>query len=132
MFDYSQFNLWAVLVAALVSFVIGGLWYGPLFGKAWMKAWGLSEEDLQKGHPALVYGGAFVLQVIAAWALAMLAAGQGWHVGLHWGLIAGVCFAVTANGTDYLFERRSLNLFWLNGGYKVVNFAVMGAIIGAW
>ncbi len=132
MFDYSEFNLWAVLVAALVSFFIGGLWYGPLFGKAWMGGAGVTEKDMQKGHPAFVYGGALVLQVIAAWALAMLAAGQGWHTGLHWGLIAGICFAITAMGTDYLFERRSLKLFWVNGGYKLVNFAVMGVIIGAW
>ena len=66
-----------------------------------------------------------------AWALAMLIGDAGWAWGLHWGLFGGICFAITANGVDYLFERASLKLFWVNGGYKLVSFAVMGTIIGA-
>ncbi|MEM9300898.1 MAG: DUF1761 domain-containing protein [Pseudomonadota bacterium] len=130
MFDYSSFNLWAVIGAAAATFVIGGIWYGPLFGKAWMRGWGFTEADLQKGHPALVFGGAFALMLIAAGALAMLIGDGGAHVGLHWGLMSRIGFAVTSNGVDYLFERRSLLLFAVNGGYKFVSFAVMGLIIG--
>ena len=132
MFDYTAFNIWAVLVAAGASFVLGGLWYGPLFGKAWMDAAGVTEAEVQQGHPGFVYGGALVLQIIAAWVISMLAAGQGWHTGLHWGLMLGLGIAVTSHGVDVLFESRPLKLFLVNGGYKFVNYAVMGIIIGAW
>ena len=55
-------NLTAVLVAAVAAFVLGGIWYGPLFGKTWQAHVGLSDEDLKsKGHPAVIMGLAFLL-----------------------------------------------------------------------
>ncbi len=132
MFDYESFNVWAVLVAAVSSFIIGGLWYGPLLGKAWMEASGMTEEKMQQGHPGMVYGGALALQLVAAWVIAMLAAGQDWQTGLHWGLMLGIGVAATSHGVDCLFEQKPLKLFLVNGGYKIVNYAVMGLIIGAW
>ncbi|MGB4971685.1 MAG: DUF1761 domain-containing protein, partial [Cyclobacteriaceae bacterium] len=50
-------NYWAILVSALSTFLIGGLWYSPaVFGKAWMKENGLTEEDLKKGNMAKIFG----------------------------------------------------------------------------
>ena len=43
-------NLLAILVAAATGFLIGGLWYGPLFGKAWMAEHGFTEEQLRGGN----------------------------------------------------------------------------------
>ena len=43
-------NLLAILVAAATGFLIGGLWYGPLFGKAWMAEHGFTEEQLRAGN----------------------------------------------------------------------------------
>ncbi len=34
-FEFSDISLWAVLIAALVPFIVGFLWYGPLVGKPW-------------------------------------------------------------------------------------------------
>ena len=31
-------NLLAVFLGALAFFVVGALWYGPLFGKTWQRA----------------------------------------------------------------------------------------------
>ena len=45
MLDLSGLNWLAILVATVAAFVLGGLWYGPLFGKAWMAALGKTEED---------------------------------------------------------------------------------------
>ena len=44
MFDANFFI--AVIVATIVSFVVGGIWYGPAFGKAWMAALGKTEADM--------------------------------------------------------------------------------------
>ncbi len=47
-----ELNYLAILVAAFVQFVIGGLWYSPLlFGKHWMKIMGVNHlpiEEIQK------------------------------------------------------------------------------------
>lgn len=51
--DAVQFNVPAVIVAALSSFLIGGLWYSPiLFAKSWMAEAGLSEAQARQGSPA--------------------------------------------------------------------------------
>lgn len=65
-------NWLAVLVAAVVTFVLGGLWYGPLFGKVWRTAEGQTEpQPGHQKHPAFVYGLSFVLMLIAAAVLAV-------------------------------------------------------------
>jgi Protein of unknown function (DUF1761) len=51
-------SLLAVVLAAASAFVVGGLWYGPLFLKTWQREAGVSETDMQKRHPAYVFGGA--------------------------------------------------------------------------
>ena len=42
-------NYWAVLVAALFTFVLGFLWYGPLFGRTWLRLVGLNPESMKPG-----------------------------------------------------------------------------------
>jgi hypothetical protein len=48
-------NLLAILVAAATGFLIGGLWYGPLFGKAWMAEHGFTEEQMRGGNMLKIY-----------------------------------------------------------------------------
>ena len=130
----ASINYWAVLVAALASFLVGGLWYSPLlFHRPWMQAAALTEEQLRTGNPGLIFGVSFVLQLIAAFVLAMfLGAAADLAFGLTAGLMVGVAWVATAFGVVYLFERRPLRLFWINAGYQVVVYDVMGAILGAW
>jgi len=62
----------AVLVSAVATFVLGGVWYGPLFGRALRAAEGQVEpQPGRQKHPAIVYGLSFVLMLIAAAALAI-------------------------------------------------------------
>jgi hypothetical protein len=125
-------NWLAVLVATVVTFVLGGVWYGPLFGRAWRSAEGQSEpQPGRQKHPALVYGLSFVLMLIAAMALAV-AIGPDPNVAgsMGFGLIVGVGWVATSFGVNYLFAGRRLALFAVDAGYNVVLFALMGAIIG--
>ena len=57
-------NWLALVAAALSTLVVGFLWYGPLFGKAWMKETGITEEQAQKGMP-LRFGLSVVLAFVA-------------------------------------------------------------------
>lgn len=127
-------NPWAVLAAAVSTFVIGGLWYSPvLFARPWMEAASLTEAQVKAGSPARIFGGAFVLALVMSANLAAFLAGPRDVVwGMTAGALAGVGWVSTALGTIYLFERRPLKLFLVNAGYQVVSFVVMGAILGAW
>ena len=44
--DISQLNWLAILVATVAAFALGGVWYGPVFGKAWQRLVGISDEDI--------------------------------------------------------------------------------------
>lgn len=126
-------NLTAALVAAVAAFVLGGIWYGPLFGKSWQAHAGLSDEDLKsKGHPAVIMGLAFLLTFIQAIMLsAIVPAGGDIEVAVIYALFVGIGFVATAFGVNYLFSRHSRALFGIDGGFNVLQFALMGGIIGA-
>ncbi|HLU06299.1 MAG TPA: DUF1761 domain-containing protein [Woeseiaceae bacterium] len=126
-------NWLAVFLAAGTAFLIGAAWYSrKVFGNAWMMEVGLTEESLSRGNFKLIFGGTFVLQLVAATALAFfLGSGSDWLIGLQAGLLVAVCWIATAYGITYFFEQRSLRLYLINAGYYLVLFAAMGAIIGA-
>ncbi len=131
--DPSNVDYVAVVVAAVSSFLIGGLWYSPiLFARAWMREAGLTEEQL-KGKVGAVFGGAFVLSLVVAINLAFFLgknAGVAWGAGA--GALAGIGWATASLATVFLFERRSFTLIVIDGGYLAVSYTVMGAVIGAW
>jgi len=124
----------AVVVATIVAFAVGGLWYSTaLFGSAWLEEVGLTEEAVNNANMPKTFGGTFGLQFLAVTALAVLiGTDSSWHSGLYSGLLIGVFWVATAYGITYLFEQRSMRLFLINAGYNVVLFAIVGTIIGAW
>jgi hypothetical protein len=127
-------NFLAALVAAVSTFLVGGLWYSPiLFAKPWMELNGMKEADLKSGT-ARIFGGSFVLALVGATNLAFfLADGKADVVwGMAAGALAGIGWVSTSFGVTYLFERRPLKLFFINAGYHAVSFVIMGAILGAW
>jgi hypothetical protein len=129
-----EINLWAVLVAALSSFLLGGLWYSPLlFGKAWQREVGLSDEALAQANMARIFGLSFVLSLVAAFVFALfLGPRPPVALGLGAGASAGSCWVASRFGINYLFSRRSLKLFAIDGGYHTLQFTVIGVILALW
>jgi uncharacterized protein DUF1761 len=126
-----EVNYLAVLLAALSAFLLGGLWYSLLFAKPWAALTGQSEERLKSGNPAIVFGGAFLLNLIAAFVLAMFIGPMGIKFATLAGLAVGLCWVAVSLGVNYLFERRPFGLWLINGGYFTLQYVAMGAIIGA-
>jgi hypothetical protein len=121
-------SLVATLVATIAGFVLGALWYGPLFGKLWRSAVGLTPEDLQRNtNPAKTYGMTFVLGFIASYAFGLyVGPNPGRAFAITVGAGAGVFWVATSLATNYLFEGRSTTLIAINGGYHAVRFALIG------
>ena len=133
--DFSTINFFAVFVAALSTFLLGGLWYSPmLFGKAWMRANNFSDDDLQKFSKARMFGWSFVFSLVMALNLAMFLAGPDTNV--NWGMaaggLAGFGWGAMAIAIVGVFENKSWAYILINGGYMTLAFVIMGAIIGAW
>lgn len=128
-------HFFAVLVATVSTFLLGGIWYAPaVFGRAWMRECGFTEETLkQKGGMGRIFAGSFVLQLVIALNLAAFIGDKATvGFGVFAGAAAGIGWVAAAYGVTCLFERRSLQLFLINAGYHAVAFTMMGAILGAW
>jgi len=125
----------AVLVCAVLSLVIGALWWSPLlFAKAWQKENGLTGEQIAGANPLKSFGLTFVLALIMSYNLAFFLAAPGttWQWGVIAGLLAGVGWVVAMFIVIALFEQRSWKYMAINCGYIAVYFAVIGFILGIW
>lgn len=128
----SDVSLLGVVIAALVAFVVGGLWYGPVFGRAWVAANGFTEEFLNTRKMGLVFGVSFLCSLVAAFVLAMfIGPDAGATFGAVAGFLAGAGWVAMLTGIQYLFEKRSMKLFLVNAMYSILTLTAMGAILGA-
>ena len=133
--DFSKINYFAVLAAALSTFVLGGLWYSPLlFGKAWMRSNSFSESDVATFSKARMFGLSFLFALVMSLNLSMFLAAPGTNVtwGIAAGALTGVGWVAMAIAVIGVFENKSWGYIAINGGYMIVAFVVMGAILGAW
>ena len=126
-----EINYLAVFAAALSSFLLGGVWYAVLFKKAHSELAGITHEQAQKNLPT-VFGGAFALGLLGALAFAFFIGPVGVAEATMYGFTAGLCWVAGSFGINYLFERRPLKLFLINGGYHTLQYTLIGLILGAW
>ncbi len=133
-----QINYLAVIVAALVTFAIGALWYSPmLFGNHWMKAQGWDESEAvrlkQSAGPA--YGVSLVCYLVMAVALSLLIARLGLgsvESAVKLGLLVGLGFFATVGLTAHMFSERRFSLYLIDTGYQVIYVLVMTFILTLW
>jgi MFS family permease len=126
-------NWLAVLVAALSSFLLGGIWYSALFAKAWQAAAGVSDEAMRGGNKPAMFAGAFALSLIQSVVFAFFEGPSATIVfGAAIGFAAGLCWVSAGIAMTYIFEKRSLKLLAINGGYATLQFTLIGTILGAW
>lgn len=129
-----EVNYLAVLVATVVTMILGFLWYSPiLFGQAWAKKRNVKMEEMSGGGP-LTYiltaltalGGSFILALLLT-----LGDETTWLTGLGVGALIGLSISLKI-GMNYLFENAKLPLYFITVGYHLVAYLIGGIIIGAW
>jgi len=128
-----QLNLVAVVVAALSSFLLGGLWYSKvLFGPTWQRLAGDTRKK-EEGHPARVFGLSFVFALIAALAYAwLMPPAADVAVAVKQGLLVGAGVVAASFGINYQFANRGAALWLIDGGYHTLQFLIYGLILGLW
>lgn len=141
----TQVNYLAVIVAAIVIFLLGGLWYSPvLFAKRWIALQGRTEEqmraDAARSNMPVMYLMAFITALIIAWAMAVLAnafppqaaGGDGVMRGVKLGLFCWFGFVLPTTFATSLFSMKPRQLWLIDAGYNLVSFVIAGAIILGW
>lgn len=140
---YPAINWLAILVAAIVIFALGGLWYSPiLFAKRWIALQGRTEEQMRAqaatANMPLLYASAFVTALLVAWAMAMVFA----HIAndmpmnaAHGALLGAVLWLGFAASTSYataLFSGKPRQLWLIDSAYNLVSFVLAGIILAVW
>jgi hypothetical protein len=125
----------AVIVAAIAQYVLGFLWYGPLFGKTWRSLMGVKEQSMSGAGMGKTLVWSFIGSLVTAGVLRKLATMVGaltLGAGVALGAMVWLGFVATVTLAIVLYEKRSVNLYILNNAYQLVSLVVMGAIVAAW
>ncbi|HWG57661.1 MAG TPA: DUF1761 domain-containing protein [Candidatus Acidoferrales bacterium] len=127
-------NYAAVIVAAIVYWLLAALWYGLIFSKQWKaleSAAGAHYQSPNLSNSVISYIlgllTAYILAQICAWRMANTAAR-----GAAIGILLWIGFVGPVTLTTFMYEGRSLRLFALDEFYPLFGLALMGAILGAW
>ena len=132
-------NYLVVLISAVISFIIGGLWYSPiLFGNAWMKSGGFNQKDIEaakkKGMGKLYLTG-FIGTLLMAFVLAhfvqYLSAGT-FIEGMQAGFWIWIGFIVPILIGSVLWESKPIKFYLINVLYHLVSLLIMAGILASW
>ena len=138
-----QVSIAAVLVAVVVNFILGFIWFTPLFGKAWAKEMGMDPNEkpdrgvMMKGMLFMVIGNflfAFVLaHDIAAWGFVPGTSDMG-PIGiiLNSSIFTWLGFYVPGRLGATVWEKRSWKLTAINSGYDLASLFVVAGILVYW
>ena len=130
---FGAVNWIAVLIGTVFNMVLGTLWYGPLFGKMWLKIIGKKREELQSN--AVMYLLPLVMALVSSYILAVLIEGLGitiwWH-GLVMGVVIWLGIGATATFTTGTFEESPRGAWLLFTLYYLIVYAVEGIVFAVW
>jgi hypothetical protein len=126
---------WAIIIAAVVKFLIGWAWYAPpVLGKRWAELSGQKMDgDMSAMAPAMVVQ--IVGDLVMAYILARFIVHYGdpsLVSGVIVGFMAWLGFVATLMVASMFYEKKPGELIAINAGYQLVGILVMGAIIGWW
>jgi len=129
-------NWLAILVAAIVHWLLGAVWF-TAFSKPWTAGLRMPKEELDAAmaHPNFwPYVIALLCNLILAFVIArLLAIGETYTLvrGFRIGILVGLAAAV-AMATDLVFELMGQTFIVISAGYPLVGCILMGIILGAW
>jgi len=136
-----EINIWAVLVCAVLSMVVGSIWYGPLFGKKWIEITGADMSDLEKRKEMMkgvwkLYLTQFILTLFQVYVLAYFIKGWAEVSGVTNALWIWAAFIMPTVAGASMWNNDSAKISWarflIQGGYQLILFIMFGLILGLW
>lgn len=136
-------NYLAIGVAVVANFILGSIWYMPLFGKLWAKEKGYDPEEkpessgMMRGMFFMVIGNFLLAWVlahnIAAWSFVPGIKDMG-QLGnaLNTAFFTWLGFYFPGNLGATVWEKKSWTLFFIDGGYHLASLLVVAGILVYW
>jgi hypothetical protein len=134
----SSINYLAVLVTAVIFWVLGSVWFGALFGKSWMAELEKHGTKIEKPSTRIM-----VLKSTLTFLMnLLLVIGVGFFVhymslstvigAFKLGLLIGISFSFTTLLIAYTWENKSLKLLLLDFGYTFFGIIISSIILTLW
>jgi hypothetical protein len=133
-------NMMAILVAVVANFILGFIWYTPLFGKAWAKELGF-DTSIKPPTSALLKGMVFMVigNFLMAWVFAHNMAAWSFVPGANTmspiatimssSIFTWLGFYVPVDLSSVAWEMKSWKLFFINTGYHLMMLLVAATIL---
>jgi len=136
---FTQFNFSAILICAVLNMVLGFVWYGLLFSKAFIQLMGISPDHMSDpaSQKAAVHGyfASFFSSILMATVLSYFVIFTETTTaieGLKLGLISWLGFTLTTMLPNHYFSMKPLKLALINISYPLVGLSLMGIILAFW
>jgi accessory gene regulator protein AgrB len=132
--QYFHVNLWAVLVAAVIQWLLGAFWYGLVVKKSWRALVGYKEGEKPK-NAIFAMVSSFVASLVLSFVLAhvILWAGTATFLaGASLGVVCWLGFMAPPLFAQHIYERRPANLFAINAAYWLLAMAIGAAVLAVW
>lgn len=132
-------NILAVLVAAVLSIVVGAVWYSPaLFAKQWMAAQGYTPEMVEhfrQKRMVRAYAVSFACYFVMAYVLSLFATYTGattFVQGLWLGFLVWLGFAAPIGLTGNMFSGKPFAAWVIDAGYQLTYLLIIGVLLTLW
>jgi len=124
-----QISLIAALLTGVASLVLGFIWYGPLFAKAWSKEVGLSEAEMKGAGIGylIAFASSTFLGGVTSFLVNMIGITAVMD-GAALGLLLAAGYVATTFATNYIFAKKSIHLFLIDAGYQTILVVIAGVI----
>ncbi len=130
---FLQTNWLAVVLGAVFNMALGFFWYGPFFGKLWLKITGKNAAEIESRSTTYIIP--FIASLISAYVLAVLIEGLAitiWWQGLVIGAVFWVGIGATATLTTGTFEDTPRVAWLLFTLYQIIVAAAEGLVFAVW
>jgi CBS domain containing-hemolysin-like protein len=126
----------AVLVATILAFAVGALWYSVLFGKQWRELMGFTDEVMKsmKMTPAKGLAGGFLTTLVMVFVLANLMAmtyTESIGAALTLAFWIWIGFVATIMSNLMWYENKPVKLYLINASHYLVAI-LLAALVLAW
>ena len=131
-----HFNHLAILVSAVIQWLLGAVWYSPaLFAKPWAAMVGISKDSSKTS--SMVFGmiSSFIGSLVTSFVLAHVVLWSGTQTfafGALIGLILWMGFIAAPRWASYIYEGRPFKLYAINTGYWLVALVITGGLLAVW
>jgi hypothetical protein len=131
-----HFNHWAILVSAVIQWLLGAVWYSPaLFAKPWAAVVGISKDTSKTSSMVMGMIASFIGSLVTSFVLAhvvLWSGAQTFAIGSAIGLIMWMGFVAAPLWASYIYEGRPAKLFAINTGYWLVACVISGGLLAVW